>query len=559
METYRKYSSLVTLTTSLVLATALFGCGGSGTATTTTTATAVPVTTPSTDTSSSSSSGGGGGDVTAPTATATTETIANTANTNVQSTEVGTAYLVNTSVVVANLASITGAADASWNQVAIAAANTPTALAAAGLSSGTYKVYAVDAAGNLSAASAGTVTIPFPLTAVAGAFNGGAGNETFSGTFTDGDAASTFDAGDVIVGGGGTDSLHLISQSVGAMTLTGPNWNAGDSGLTSLVIRNTAAGTIGLTAGGNFNTAYSTGHLNLTTTGDDANPTTVVLTAYAGTATIVATEVGAGLIDITTGAGASTVSATNTAAGGETVNGTGLTSVTLVSGGAGAQTIGSVGLTNSLTSITTTQNGSGALTATSTSATAVTVSATNNGTAGGQTIVTAGGNDTITLLGTYTGSVVSITAGAGTDTLTLLTGHAGINTIVQTTASTGVPTTTNFDSITNYNKALDNIGCTTLILPTASVGGIGVATISAVTGIATFNGADTTFAQHLAAVVAGVGAGAGETVIWQEGVDSYIFISDGAAGATATDVLIKLVNTTTGALTIAGNKITAIA
>ena len=77
----------------------------------------------------------------------------------VKSTEVGTAYLVNTSVAVTDLASITGAADASWNTVAITAANTNTTLAATGLSNGSYKLYTTDAAGNLSAASAGSVII----------------------------------------------------------------------------------------------------------------------------------------------------------------------------------------------------------------------------------------------------------------------------------------------------------------------------------------------------------------------------------------------------------------
>jgi fibronectin type 3 domain-containing protein len=77
----------------------------------------------------------------------------------VQSTETGTAYLVNTTVTVSNLASITVAADNKWNSVAISSVATNTYLTATGLVDGTYKVYAVDAAGNLSSASSNSVTV----------------------------------------------------------------------------------------------------------------------------------------------------------------------------------------------------------------------------------------------------------------------------------------------------------------------------------------------------------------------------------------------------------------
>jgi hypothetical protein len=72
---------------------------------------------------------------------------------------VGTAYLVKSTVTVTNLASITGAADSVWNQTSISTANSDTSLALTGLADGSYKLYTVDSAGNLSAASANTVTI----------------------------------------------------------------------------------------------------------------------------------------------------------------------------------------------------------------------------------------------------------------------------------------------------------------------------------------------------------------------------------------------------------------
>ena len=98
-------------------------------------------------------------DTTAPTVSVTTATISNSGNAVVQSTETGTAYLVKTTVTVSNLTSITGAAPSQWNSVAISLANTNTNLPATGLADGTYKVYAVDCAGNLSSASSNSVTV----------------------------------------------------------------------------------------------------------------------------------------------------------------------------------------------------------------------------------------------------------------------------------------------------------------------------------------------------------------------------------------------------------------
>ena len=99
------------------------------------------------------------GDTTAPTVSVTTAIIPSTGNTVVQSTETGTVYLVNTTVTVSNLASITGAADNQWNSVAISSPSTNTNLAATGLADGTYKAYAVDDAGNLSGASNNSVIV----------------------------------------------------------------------------------------------------------------------------------------------------------------------------------------------------------------------------------------------------------------------------------------------------------------------------------------------------------------------------------------------------------------
>jgi hypothetical protein len=55
--------------------------------------------------------------------------------------------------------------DSQWNSVAISLANSDTNLPATGLADGTYKVYAVDAAGNLSSASSNSVTVVTDTTA----------------------------------------------------------------------------------------------------------------------------------------------------------------------------------------------------------------------------------------------------------------------------------------------------------------------------------------------------------------------------------------------------------
>ncbi|MEI8024574.1 MAG: Ig-like domain-containing protein, partial [Actinomycetota bacterium] len=69
---------------------------------------------------------------------------------SVQSSETGTAYLVRSTIAVTSKASITGAADADFNAVTIAAPNTNTSLATTTLTAGNFILYAVDAADNLS-------------------------------------------------------------------------------------------------------------------------------------------------------------------------------------------------------------------------------------------------------------------------------------------------------------------------------------------------------------------------------------------------------------------------
>ena len=99
-------------------------------------------------------------DTTPPTASVITATITNSGNAVVQSTEIGTAYLVKDTVLVSDvITNNTVSPDSQWNSVPISSANVNTNLPATGLVNGTYKVYAVDAAGNVSSPSSNSVTV----------------------------------------------------------------------------------------------------------------------------------------------------------------------------------------------------------------------------------------------------------------------------------------------------------------------------------------------------------------------------------------------------------------
>ncbi len=98
-------------------------------------------------------------DETAPIATVSASTISSGGSAVVQSNEAGTAYLVSSTITVSTLTDITGAADSLWNTASITEASTNTNIAATDLVDGTYKAYAVDAAGNLSTASSNSVVI----------------------------------------------------------------------------------------------------------------------------------------------------------------------------------------------------------------------------------------------------------------------------------------------------------------------------------------------------------------------------------------------------------------
>ncbi|MDO9048425.1 MAG: DUF4214 domain-containing protein [Methylobacter sp.] len=246
-----------------------------------------------------------------------------------------------------------------------------------------------------------------------------------------------------------------------------------------------------------------------------ANDNITVSLLTGATAMTGMTVTGAGNVSITTGALATVI---NTTIDASAVTGTFLFDASSATGANGMKITGSATKADTIT-----------------------------GTLNADTIIGGAGNDTIT-------------GGAGAD---VMTGNGGADTFAFTTASTGLPSATNFDTITDYSKAagattFDTISATALILGVQTAGAAaGVATITS--GLATFNAADTTFAQHIAAVAAAQQAVAGATTVWQEGANTMVFISDGTLAVGATDVLIQLTGVTAGNITVAGNAITAMA
>lgn len=198
--------------------------------------------------------------------------------------------------------------------------------------------------------------------------------------------------------------------------------------------------------------------------------------------------------------------------------------------GAATLTATSVG-TGAAEGVVNVQTGSGADKVTVTSA------AASNATV----ISTFGGNDTIV------GGVNddTITGGTGQDTMT--GGATTANTFVFAAGDTGLPSATVFDSITDFAAVAANVISVgaQLVLGSASTAASGMAGLGAANGVAaTFNAADTTFAQKLAAVENALSANtntAWETAIFVDSGNTYVFVADGVVGIGANDLLIKLV------------------
>lgn len=471
--------------------------------------------------------------------------------------------------------------------------------------------FTVPAVSGLTSEGASSRVVSY-FTAVAGAGNatltGTSGVDVFS---TNANTGAT-----TMVGGLSGDSFIVTNLSTGANVITdlttGDSLTVAGNGvvtannvsafIANAATSNTSTGAVTLNAlasgpnvltiGSTINVGLATGTAGYTINGSNGVDTLTgsafadVIVAGSGADTISA---GAGNDTITGGAGIDTIDA---GAGNDSLVYlltadlfTGNAVVDSIAGGAGTDvlTVGTTGTAFAIavTDIWTRASSVETITAVANTATAtitldvsaetagirtVNISAVDTGAAGGNIVsaasylsngvaitgASAGGNTLTGGAGADTivgGTLVdTITGGAGADTIT---GGTGTDIFNFTNASTGLPSATNFDTITDFAKAAEVISYTAAVLGTQVVAAAsGVATITA--GVATFNAADTTFTQHLTAVAAAVGATVNAGAIWQEGADTYMFISDATLGLSATDTLIKLTGVTTGNLSVVG-------
>lgn len=153
---------------------------------------------------------------------------------------------------------------------------------------------------------------------------------------------------------------------------------------------------------------------------------------------------------------------------------------------------------------------------------------------GNDTLAGGAGNDTLV-------------GGAGADSLT---GGFGMDTFVFASGASGQ--TTGFDTINDYSKGARFTGdlidySTDLVRASASPSASATrASVNQTTGVATFaSGSGTTLGDALADCAAATTA-AGQFALFQVdgGGDYYVFISDGTAGVTANDVVVKLTGVT---------------
>ena len=154
---------------------------------------------------------------------------------------------------------------------------------------------------------------------------------------------------------------------------------------------------------------------------------------------------------------------------------------------------------------------------------------------------------------TTTNTVAGVTAALPT---------ASHSSYLQTGTAGSLVVTSTIDQVSFVNGDRLDLGATEITTTAAAAAG-GNAGISA-TGIVTFSGTPGDFSAALAQVAGGIndgGTAAGEAAVFQFGGKSYVYISDGAAGHSAADLVLEVLGFTgpllTG-LTITGGDIIAI-
>lgn len=131
----------------------------------------------------------------------------------VRSTEMGTIYLVNQSVSVTNLASITAAAASNKNSVSVSAVNSNTTLTLSSLSDGFYNLYAADPSSNLSAGVLATIRVDNTAPTVSSITVNSAGT------------AILLTANETITNSSQVYSWYTISDSGSALTVTNTSFS----------------------------------------------------------------------------------------------------------------------------------------------------------------------------------------------------------------------------------------------------------------------------------------------------------------------------------------------
>ena len=130
----------------------------------------------------------------------------------------------------------------------------------------------------------------------------------------------------------------------------------------------------------------------------------------------------------------------------------------------------------------------------------------------------------------------------------MLIGGAGADTFVFDAGDSGTPSATTFDTISDFEVGSDSIRFTSTLLVDQQNNNAspGTAMIDAFAA-ATFNPVDDTLNERITAVQNALdtdGSNAGEFAVFENGGNSYVFISDGSGALDGGDVLIEVAGIT---------------
>lgn len=373
-----------------------------------------------------------------------------------------------------------------------------------------------------------------------------------------------------LAGGAAAESISIAGNTKQtSITVTG-NLGAGTNAVTVLMMGNTAstdttaAQTVNLSGvTGSSKSGTSTTTLladldsNITYTGSAVKDTIVLGGDNDKTITITdtVTDTVAGEKDVLVLGGAASQSFTGLA-----VSGVELLTVAATGSSANASAFSGDTISATLTGVLT-------LTDTTTGNDIIDLSNFTHAAAATNLLITAsGGNDIIV----GTAGTETITGGTGTDTMT---GGTGVDVFAFAAGdSGGAPSTTNMDTITDFGSEAGNeidwTGGSITVNSSAvlaAAGKAGLAGAGAGAGAkATFNAADDTLAEQIIAIEAALNDTtntAGEAAHWMFGTDTYVYITDGVAGVSANDLLIKLTgvdstSTSFDVMTIVSNNLT---